>query len=93
MKKRFAIWGTGIVVKKAYRLLKEQENVQIVSFADKDKEKRNREVLGLPVKSPKELLEAVNNNEVDAVVLAFQNDFLKKPVLYLGIAEKSLSFT
>lgn len=78
MKKRFAIWGTGIVGKKAYRLLKEQENVQIVSFADKDKEKRNREVLGLPVKSPEELLEAVNNNEVDAVVLAFQNEFFKE---------------
>lgn len=67
-----------MIGKKAYRLLKEQADVQVVFFADRDEKKRQEKLFGLPIKSPEELLKAVDDGEINAVVLAFNNVYFKE---------------
>ena len=77
MIKKVAIWGTGIVGKKVYRLMTAQTNFRVEFFADRDKSKQ-KILFNLPVKSPDDMTKSIEKKEIDVVILAFRNEFFKE---------------
>lgn len=76
--KKVAIWGTGIVGQKVYKLLEKHVDVEIAAFADKDVSRQKESMFGIETISPEQLLIWAENAQIDAVIFAFKNVYFKE---------------
>ncbi len=78
LKKRIVVWGAGGCGRRVFSLLKRYEGCLNIVFADSDRKKQGTYVNGIFIIEPEEVFKRIENNGVDIIIFAVQNQFLEE---------------